>query len=179
MPTRFFLLVLVGSSMLVPACSSGESVEDAIVKAVSVESEAVQARERLQAKAAEEARAKKQAADAKAKARTQAVDAAAVAPPELPEDLATACEAVVTAYDDFMKSGAEKDALLWSDGRRHKMGERRAACLKIGDLAIAACEAHALAHAPAEVQDMPRKEAGLLLMERCHDKFGAAPSARP
>ncbi|MEM6995996.1 MAG: hypothetical protein AAF721_36145 [Myxococcota bacterium] len=155
-------------------CSDGPTVDDAIVKAVSTENAKLKAKEAMEAKALAIAKEKKAAAEAAQAAIDAAIDAAAVQPPVAPESLDAACEGVLTAYDSFMKSGPEKDALLWSDGRRRKMGERRTACLKVGSIPVAACEAHALTNAPTSLGPQPRKDAARLLMERCHDKFGGA-----
>ena len=167
------LRILTTSVLVVVGCGDGEEVDNSIVQAVSTENKTVKAREELQVAAAAAAKAKREAQDAEQAALDAAIDAAAVQPAEAPTDLETACESVVEAYDAFMKSGAEEDALRWSDGRRHKLGERRSACLKVGNLQIAACEAQALTTAPAEIAELPRKDAGRLLMERCHDKFGS------
>ena len=164
--------IFTASVLVAVGCGDGKA-DNSIVQAVSTENKTVKAREELQVKAAAAAKAKRDAEDAKQAALDAAIDGAAVQPAEAPADLETACESVVEAYDAFMKSGAEDDALRWSDGRRHKLGERRSACLKIANVQIAACEAHALTNAPNEVAELPRKDAGRLLMERCHDKFGS------
>lgn len=158
----------------VTACGDGGGVDKSIVQAVSTENETVNAKKALEEKAAAAAKSKREAAAADEAALQAAIDSAAVAPPELPESLDVACQGVVEAYDTFMKSGSEKDALLWSDRRRHKMGERKTACLKVGNIRIAACEAVALANPPAALAEHVRKEAGRMLMERCHDKFGTS-----
>jgi len=164
--------IFTASVLVAVGCGDGKA-DNSIVQAVSTENKTVKAREELQVKAAAAAKAKRDAEDAKQAALDAAIDGAAIQPAEVPADLETACESVVEAYDAFMKSGAEDDALRWSDGRRHKLGERRSACLKIANVQIAACEAHALTNAPNEVAELPRKDAGRLLMERCHDKFGS------
>lgn len=157
------------------ACSSeSETPANAIEKAVSIENENEKAAKEIAAKASEEAKKKKAAKDAAQKQREADIDAAAVLPTELPAHLEAACDAVVTAYDTFMKSGAERDALEWSDGRRKKLGARRTACAKVGNLRVAACEAAALSSPPASLAEMTRLEAGRLLMGRCHDKFAGS-----
>ena len=154
------------------ACSSDAKVDSDIVKAVSTENKTDKAREELDKKAAQDAKKKREATMAAQAARAAAIDEAAQVPEPLPESLEVACEAVVNAYDMFMKAGTERDALEWSDGRRRKLGERRAACLEVGKLPVAACEVVALGAAPEALADLPRKEAARLLMERCHEKFG-------
>lgn len=145
-----------------------------IAEAFTVESKNAKAAEELAAKEAEE---RKAAAEERKKAEAAlaaAVDEAAVQPAEPPADLEVACDAVVEAYDAYMKSGSERDALVWSDGRRRKLGERRVACIKVGKLPVAACEAQALLHAPASLDELPREDAARRLMVRCNEKFAGS-----
>ena len=163
------------SRLAAASCGTkSETPADAIEKAVSVENENEKAAKEIAEKAAEEARKRKAAKDAAQKQREADIEAAAVLPTELPGTLEEACDAVVDAYDTFMKSGAERDALEWSDGRRKKLGARRTACAKVGNIRVAACEAAALANPPASLAEMTRLEAGRLLMGRCHDKFAGS-----
>ncbi len=166
MMRRMSILVAV-----LAACGQNAK-EDTIAQAFTIES-----KQEKEAEAVAAAQAKKDAEEAEAKKAAQAkveaaIDAAAQLPTELPADLGTACDAVVNAYDEYMKSGPERDALLWSDGRRQKLGDRKASCIKVGKINVAACEVQALQAAPAELDGEPRKDAARQLMERCHDKFG-------
>lgn len=166
--------LLLGWALLLctGGCSGSGSVDNAIVQAVSVENAKVKAKKELEAKAAESAKTKHAAKLAAQATIEAAVASAAVQPEQAPATLQEACEHVVAAYDEYMKAGSEKDALLWSDGRRRKLGERRVACIKVGSVAVAACEAHALSAAPEALAELPRKDAARLLMERCNDEFG-------
>jgi hypothetical protein len=166
-------LLAASLSLGAEACTDAPE-RKTIAEAFTIESKDAKAAEELATKRAEDRRA---AAEARRKADAvidAAVDAAAVQPAEPPADLAVACDAVVETYDAYMKSGSERDALAWSDGRRRKMGERRVACIKVGQVPIAACEAEALRRAPAALDELPREDAARRLMERCHEKFGGA-----
>ena len=161
------------SILFVVLAGCGQSAkEDTIAQAFTIESKQEKEAEALAAKQAENKAKEDEVKKAEQAKVDAAIDAAAQLPAELPADLGTACDAVVNAYDEFMKNGPERDALLWSDGRRQKLGDRKAACVKVGKIKVAACEAEALRAAPAELADQPRKEAARHLMERCHDKFG-------
>lgn len=167
------LVALAALLALVPACGGGAPpVDETIAKAMTVESK--------QQKVMDEAKARdREARTAQATERKETearrateLDAAAVMPSTMPADLATACEAVMTAYDEFMKRGPESAALEWSDGRRRKMGERRSACITQGSVEVAACQAQALGGDPPSLAEIERTEAARLLMARCTDKFG-------
>lgn len=148
------------------------SVEQSIAKAVTVEDPEKQAREALEAKAQAERRERADAEKGKEAARAAEIDAAAVLPSVVPTDLEQACDAAVNAYDEFMKSGAEKDALLWYEGRRKKIAERRATCVTQKNPTVAACQSVALKAALPSLLELPRAEAANLVFTRCADKFG-------
>lgn len=157
------------------ACSEPQpSVGKSIAKAVHVEDPEKQAREALEAK--DRAERQERAAEQKRKddARTAEIDAAAVLPDTVPTKLEEACDAVVNAYDLFMKNGPEKDALLWYQDRRKKMAERRAACVTQANKTVAACQSKALAAPLPTLVDLERTEAANLVFLRCADKFGKA-----
>jgi hypothetical protein len=148
-------------------------VDQSIAKAMEMESKQQQiqdeAKERDRKERVESA-AQKREADAQ---RDAELDAAAALPEPMPPDLATACDAVVEAYDAFMKRGKENDVLdFYQGGRRKKLGERRSACAAQGNLAVAACQSRALTGDPPTLADLERTEAARLLMARCADKFG-------
>lgn len=164
--------VLVTLITVCPTACGDAPDRATIAKAFTIESKQAQVAEELEAKADAARRLEAEARREEERAIAAAVDAATVQPAELPADLEVACDAVVEAYDVFMKSGSESDALRWSDGRRRKMGERRAACVKVGKIPVIACEAEALAAAPTALDALPREEAARRLMERCHDEFG-------
>lgn len=147
-------------------------VEQAIAKAVHVADPDKEAREKLDAK--DRAQRQERAAQQKSKeqARAAEIDAAAVLPEVVPTSLEAACDATVNAYDTFMKSGPEKDALLWYQGRRKKMAERRAACVTQANITVAACQATALVAALPTLLELERTEAANLVFGRCADKFG-------
>jgi hypothetical protein len=166
-------LVVPIAALLLAGCGE-KSDPDKVAQAFSIESK--------QQRDVEAARAAKASQDAEAHERARseaqqlqaAIDASAVLPNPLPADGVAACDAVVEAYDAFMKGGSEADQLAWSDGRRRKLGERRTACAKVSNLRVAACEARALANPPASFGERDRAEAARMLMERCHEKFGSA-----
>ncbi|MFO0634095.1 MAG: hypothetical protein U0168_14715 [Nannocystaceae bacterium] len=174
---RFSILFLI-VSVAAPLGCGGQSgaqpsVEESIAKAVQLESKDQKAREQIEAShraAKDEARKQEEAVVA---ARDAEIDAAAALPSPLPADVAAACDAVVAAYDDFMKRGPERDALEWFEGRRKKMGERRAACVSQGNVAVAACQGRALMAPLPSLAELPRLDAAALVTTRCADKFGA------
>jgi hypothetical protein len=169
-PTSLPILLIVVPT-LAAACGK-PAKEETIAEAFRIESKQEKAAEAVAEAKAEQ---REQQAQVRAAARATidaAVDRAAQMPEVRPEDIGAACEAVMNAYDAFMKTGPERDALEWSDGRRRKLGERKAACLKVDKLEVAACEATALDAAPAELDELPRIVAARHLMERCHEKFG-------
>jgi hypothetical protein len=156
-------------------CGGGDQAKspETIAKAFTIENEqeraAEEAKERDRAERAKQALVKQEAQAS----RDAQIDAVAVLPATLPADLASACDALVTAYDGFMTRGKESDVLeYYQGGRRPKQGERRAGCIKQGDVRVAACQTHALGHEPASLAELPRTEALQLLLQRCADKFG-------
>jgi hypothetical protein len=147
-------------------------VDESIAKAMQMESKQQKVHEEAKERDRQErvdAATQKREADARREAE---LDAAATLPEPMPADLATACESVMNAYDEFMKRGKENDVLAWHDGRRRKLGERRTACVTQGGLAVAACQSRALAGDPPTLAELERSEAARLLMARCADKFG-------
>ena len=164
---------LIGFFVVALAWGCGDPPQqDRIEKAFTIESELKEEAEALQAKEDAKRRQEAEARKKKEQEITAAIDAVAIQPAELPADLDTACDAVVAAHDEYMRSGSESDALRWSDRRRQKMGDRRAACVTVGNIAVAACEAQALRTAPPVLNELSRLTAARRLMERCHDKFG-------
>lgn len=156
------------------ACGGGgqPSVDESIAKAMDMESKQQKIQEEAKEqdrKARVDAAAQKREADARREAE---LDDAARLPEPMPADLATACEAVMNAYDEFMKRGKENDVLAWHDGRRKKLGERRSACAAQGNLDVAACQSRALGNEPSTLVDVERTEAARLVMAKCADKFG-------
>jgi len=164
---------LVLSATLVACGGNGQPpVDESIAKAMQMESKQQKVHEEAKERDRQErvdAAAQKREADARREAE---LDAAAALPEPMPADLATACEAVMTAYDEFMKRGKENDVLAWHDGRRKKLGERRSACAAQGSLEVAACQSRALTADPPTLAEVERTEAARLLMARCADKFG-------
>lgn len=145
--------------------------DPSIAEAVKTESPSEKAAAELEAKQ----RAAREAEKAKVRqleAERQAeIDAVAVLPDPMPENLGQACDAVVEAYDAFMKAGGEQEVLEWHDGRRKDLGERRAKCIKLGSVEVAACGAAALGRPLPSLADLPREEAARKVLESCADKF--------
>lgn len=177
MPYRSPVLRAAIPLLVICGCGSSTaqpSVEESIAKAVHVEDAQKKDVQIIEGKAREERQRRASEKQAQEQARDAEIDAAAVQPATPPADLAAACDAVVDAYDGFIKRGAEKDVLAWHEGRRRKLAERRAACVTQGNVAVAACQSQALAAALPSLAELERTEAGLLVMTRCADKFGAS-----
>lgn len=169
--------ILVLSSSLAPSAgcddsASKSSVEQSIAKAVTVEDPEKQAREALEAKAKAERQQKADAQKQADAARDAEIDAAAVLPEVAPKTLEEACDGAVNAYDDFMKRADEKAVLLWHEGRRKKLAERRAACVTQANPTVAACQSKALMAPLPALAELERAEAANLVFARCADKFG-------
>jgi hypothetical protein len=166
--------ILYWCAFLLAACgdASKPDVEQSIAKAVHVEDPEKAAREKLEAKERAERQEKAAQQKSKEQARAAEIDAAAVLPATVPTSVEAACDAAVNAYDTFMKNGAEKDALLWYEGRRKKMAERRATCVTQANPTVAACQANALVAALPSLLELERTEAANLVFQRCADKFG-------
>ncbi len=164
------------SAGLVPAVGCGEQEvnQQTIAQAVQTENQVDKAAAALEEKERAERKAKAEAERALEERRRQEIDAAASLPASMPADLAAACEAVVESYDLFMKAGSERDVLLWHDGRRGKLGERRAACIKMGGVKVAACQAEALRAELPSLEGLERTEAARRVAEHCLDKYGAS-----
>lgn len=166
--------LFVAAALVMSGCDSPkqDSVEKSIAQAVHVEDPEQKARDAVAAK--EQAERQQRLAERKKieEARAADIDGAAVLPPVLPKNLEEACDAAVNAYDTFMKSGPEKDALHWHEGRRKKMAERRATCVTQANPTVAACQAQALVAPLPTLMDLERTEAANLVFTRCADKFG-------
>jgi hypothetical protein len=168
---RFPVLVVAAPAA---GCDSpkSSSVEQAIAKAVTVDDSEKQAREALEAKARTERQERAAAKKSAEAARDAEIDAAAVLPEVLPKTVEEACDAAVSAYDEFMKRGPEKEVLLWHEGRRKKLAERRAACVTQANPTVAACQSKALLAPLPTLAELERAEAASLVFARCAEKFG-------
>lgn len=133
-----------------------------------------------QARAADEAKRKKafeekKAAEEAEKARVQAIyDPIVKLPDEMPKSVEKACEALPKAYETFyvnQNAGDDKNLLNFYDNKKKTLGERRAKCLKLDNLEVAACQVHALQNAP----ETGLKGYELDLLLQCVEKF--APDA--
>jgi hypothetical protein len=172
MRSILYAALVLGTSAGACGDAKQSGVEQSIAKAVHVEDPEKKAREKLEEK--ERTERQQRLAEQKEKERVRAaeIDAAAVLPATLPANLEAACDATVNAYDTFMKSGPEKDALLWHEGRRKKMAERRAACVTQANITVAACQSVALVAALPSLMELERTEAANQVFQRCADKFG-------
>lgn len=161
---------------LVGGCNEDTPVDSTIVQAVQTESKSEKAAAALDAK--EKADRERKAAERRAleKKREAELQSAATLPQELPPDLEAACDALVGAYDAFMKSGTEEEVLLWHDGRRKDLGERRAGCVKQGSIELAACGTAALGQPLESLSDLGREEAVRMVLATCADRFQGSPS---
>jgi hypothetical protein len=163
---RFFAaLALLG--LFAPGCSDDGTSATNIAQALSIESKHQTALEK--ARDAERTRLQRDAQErAQRAAQQQAeLDAASRLPANMPADLSEACDRVVDAYDEFMKRGSESDVLKWWDGRRKKLGNHRANCLKTASIEIAACSAHALRETYTTFDGIDREEAARRVVEAC------------
>lgn len=171
--TRYRLVLVVATLV---GCGGREPpVDDAIAKAMQRESKQQKVEEDAKERDRQERVAKaaeKKAAEARLDAE---LDAIAVLPDTMPPDLAAACDAVVSSYDDFMKRGRESDVDAWHQHRRKKLGERRQTCGAQGNLEVAACQSRALTGDPPSLAEVERTEAARVVMQRCADKFGPRP----
>jgi len=177
MPDRILIYIAASALALIIGCggSNQPSVEESIAKTVHAQDQQKKDLEAIEAKARTERQREASEKQAKEQARAAEIDAAAVLPATMPADLAAACDAVVDAHDAFMQRGPEKEVLLWyQGGRRPKLAERRAACVTQGKIPVAACQAQALAAELPSLVGIERSEAGLMVMTRCADKFGAS-----
>jgi vacuolar-type H+-ATPase subunit I/STV1 len=167
---------LLFSCWLVAACGEPK-VDPTIAQAVSTENEMTKAAEALAAKEKAEREAAAKARRELEERRRAEIDEAARLPAELLDDLADdlgrACEAVMSAHDEFMKRGNEKDVLSWHDGRRKALGKRRTQCISVGSVQVAACEAEALQHEFPALADLSRVEAARRVAQHCLEKFGS------
>jgi hypothetical protein len=148
-------------------------VDPVIAQAVQVESQQQKAAEALVAKEQADREAKARAKRELEERRRGELDDAARLPAELPPDLASACDAVMAAHDEFMKRGDERDVLAWHDGRRKSLGQRRTQCINLGSIQVAACEAEALQQQFPSLSDVPRADAARMVTEHCVEKFGS------
>lgn len=148
-------------------------VEQSIAQAALVEDPEKKALQALEAKERAERAERAATKEREQAAQAAEIDAAALLPEVVPTDVAAACDAAVESYDAFMKAGAEKDALLWHDGRRKKLAERRATCITQANPTVAACQSKALLAPLPTLAGLERTEAANRVFARCADKFGA------
>jgi hypothetical protein len=114
------------------------------------------------------------AAQAKEAAFAAGVQAAAVMPQTLPKDLASACDQATAALDEYMKGLDDtREVAQWWEGHRKRLATKKGRCLKIGSVAVAACEAAGLSAAPAEVRGAGSAGAEAILA-RCVELGGQA-----
>lgn len=147
-------------------------VDPTIARAVQTENKTEKARKELAATEAKQQAEAKAAKDKELATRDAELAAAVKLPQELPATLEDACDAFITSYDGFMKRGKEKDVLEWWDGRRRKLGERRAKCVTRGSVQLAACGSHALTLPLLSIGEFERTKAAQMVLQRCDDEFG-------
>lgn len=131
--------------------------------------EAARAERRAKQAAAREAEEAKAAAEAE-RVRGE-LDRLAQLPAKLPKSLPKACDAMVAAYDGYMRK-VLTDAMLtkWvTGGNEMQLKVFRAECMK-RSIEVAACQATALAGTTRELYPHLAD-----LMETCATKFGAKP----
>lgn len=160
------------------ACGGGAATSGPDPKAAEAEAKAKAAEAEDRDEALERRRKEreaKEAAEAKAEADKKAkIDAIAKLPDKLPKKLKTACEQVVEANDAFMKKHYADDPKTlerWNMAKGTQLGMTRQQCIKEGSIEVAACQAHALANAPAEL----KKDFAQILLA-CKEKFASGPA---
>lgn len=164
--------VLLAIAMLSGACDSPDPAKTD--KKAEPEPRAAAPDEALAKHKAEREQAERDEQEAKAKLAAQ-IDALAVIPAQLPKKLDKACEAMLASYDGFMRKTLQGDMLTkWeTGGNEMQLAVFRKECLK-RDIATAACQAHALAEAPAELADHLAD-----IMTACNEKATAEAAAAP
>ncbi|GEM_PF-1630133 len=152
-------------------CGDAQLDRATVAKAFESPSPKQQALDAAEAKAKQAAQAKR-IADEQAKATlASALENATIVPADTPKDLMAACDAVVDAYDQFMKTqfAADERAILeFMDGRREELGKIRSQCNKTASVNAAGCQINALRSAVPVLKDHAAD-----LLNRCAEKFGA------
>jgi hypothetical protein len=155
---------------LLPACDKKEEVktDDKAEEKTEAEKEV---EERLAKKRADRAAEEQALVD-----KAAAIKALATLPEALPKDLEVACAAVATAQDEFMQKHYEGEGLTrWNEAKESQLEMVKTGCIKGGSIEIAACQATAMANAPAEFKkDLPD------ILAACIETFsGAGDAAAP
>ncbi|MBL4688491.1 MAG: hypothetical protein JKY37_28135 [Nannocystaceae bacterium] len=176
LPTKFLALPFV--LLFAVGCDSTSTTnDDAVSKAAAKKQEEQAATDkRIAAKKAERL-AKDKAKEDAIVAKQAAVDAICVLPEKLPKKLDKACDEVSTAHDAFMvRLYSEKPETIekWTAGKTMQLSMTVAQCKKAGSLEVAACQAHALTQAGAEIKkELPA------IFRTCIEKFGTPPEPAP
>ncbi len=150
--------------------------QSTIAKALEVESKTAKAQEQLAEAERKKQEEKRREVEAKEAAKEAELAAAVSLPDPMPATMQEACDAMVNAYDDFMRRGNEKDALAWFEGgRRKKLAlVRRDKCELPDNLQAAACSSVALMQPLETLADLERTEAARIVIERCVEKYPKA-----
>lgn len=142
-----------------------ESAQSPKTEETKTEDEALGARRAAREKEQRE----REAAEEK---RVEQIEALTIVPDDAPSDLKKACDRMTQAYDQYMQQVLEGDMLTkWkTGGNEMQITVFRKECLR-RNAKVAACQAHALQHAPRELEkSLPE------LMKRCADEFGEKPN---
>jgi hypothetical protein len=155
---------------LLPACDKKEEVkkDDKVEEKTEAEKEV---EERLAKKRADRAAEEQALAD-----KAAAIKALATLPEQLPKDIEAACAGVATAQDEFMQKHYEGEGLTrWNEAKESQLGMVKTGCIKAGSIEVAACQATAMANAPADYKkDLPD------ILAACIETFsGAGDAAAP
>ena len=178
MPDRLLAIsMLVMSTGL--GCQPTESGEQAIAKAFETKQapppELTEAADRamLEGKAKRDAE-RKAKEDAVAAERAE-IDRLLVLPATKPRDIKAACKQVANSHDAFMQRHLTGEALeKWNGYRLNQMQMTQNQCLQLSSIDAAACQIHALDHAPSSLE-----EQATLLMLECTDRFAKRIDAKP
>jgi hypothetical protein len=171
MPSPAKIMIALCVALGLGACGD-TPVDPTIAKAMQTESKTEKVQKQFvetEKKKQDEMRREKEEKAAKQEAE---LTAAVRLPEEMPATIEAACDAMVNAYDEFMKRGAEKDVLKWWDGRRQKLGlVRRDKCEVPNSIPAAACSTVALMDPLDSLIEIERTEAARLVIDRCMQKF--------
>jgi hypothetical protein len=167
-------VLFVAAAIASAACSSStpSDPDKNLVEALAHVGNAKEAEAKV--KARERMEALRQSAAAEVESAREAAFAKLIdVPPELPEDLETACKEMVAAYDDFTTSRLDAEELpRWTAVKARDLENIEEHCLAQGNVRVAACENHALRNAPTDFVAGDATH----IVSQCEDKLAAGGS---
>jgi hypothetical protein len=168
MPARWLSVTLTGAIAI--ACNR-EIAAPAVGTTGAPQVAVAQPSERQRRRAEAREQAEQKAVAERERANLE-LDALAQLPARLPKSLAKACDAMVAAYDGYMRRVLTDDMLTkWvTGGNEMQLGVFRKECMG-RSIPVAACQSNGLAQLTRE--QYPRLAA---LMVRCAERHGGAPA---